>query len=647
MNFLSSFLAPAMFAFLALIPLVILMYLLKLKRRNVLISSTILWARSIQDLSANQPFQKLRRNLLLLLQILILLFLIFALARPFMKLSDTLEGRIILLMDTSASMQATDVEPSRMAKAKEEALNLVSNMPSNGLMSVISFASKPHTEQPFTSNKDELRRSIESLEATDTETNIEGALRLALQLLQTQQDARIHIISDGALEDLPELVLGEEQLRESLAGLVPGGTGTVEPVLGEVSRRVSLQAVGSSSSNLGITEADVREAPGRPLEKEVFVLVENTGTAPAEGQLVLYEDEELIDAKAVDLEPGASTGFIFSNLDIASGVARVELKSDDPFQADNEAWVVLRQRDKARVLLVSTENIFLEAALARMNIIDASKVAPVEYVPSDVYDLVIFDTYEPEGLGRGSYLFWNSIPPVPGVEYVEEIEQPVIIDWHRTHPINRFLRLDNFLVRSAMHINWPREAEVLLEAREAPLITALEKDDRRIVTVAFDAYNSTWPQRSVSFPIFVNNAILWLIGAESQERRDMFKTGDTIPLVTDDVSATFTITHPDGEEETLVAESNRAAYFTRTQEKGLYTIEQAGKPESRRRIAVNLLSQSESTIGARESVLVGNDPVQVEREEIRRDKELWPLLAILGFVVLIVEWFIYSRRVWI
>ena len=64
------------------VPLLLLMYFLKLKRREQIVSSTLLWKRAVQDLQVNAPFQRLRRNILLLLQLLVLLAILLALAGP-------------------------------------------------------------------------------------------------------------------------------------------------------------------------------------------------------------------------------------------------------------------------------------------------------------------------------------------------------------------------------------------------------------------------------------------------------------------------------------------------------------------------------------------------------------------------------------
>jgi hypothetical protein len=73
-----AFLAPAFLGFLALIPVIVLLYLLKLRRTEIVIPSTYLWIKSLQDLTANAPFQRLRKNLLLLLQIIAVLLLAIA-----------------------------------------------------------------------------------------------------------------------------------------------------------------------------------------------------------------------------------------------------------------------------------------------------------------------------------------------------------------------------------------------------------------------------------------------------------------------------------------------------------------------------------------------------------------------------------------
>ncbi|HMX61939.1 MAG TPA: BatA and WFA domain-containing protein, partial [Candidatus Sumerlaeota bacterium] len=213
----SPFIAPWAFALLALGPVIVLFYLLKLKRRPVKVPSTLLWRRSVQDLVANAPFQKLRNNILLWLQLLILLLLVIALTRPIFKLSGLKGETVILLLDQSASMQAKDQSGvTRFEKAKKLALEAVDGMSAGSMMGalgrrdemmVIGFSNNTVPLQPMTSDKALLRAAIQGAEPTDTETDMSDAgyilqertMRRVENGLQPDPDARVILISDGGL----------------------------------------------------------------------------------------------------------------------------------------------------------------------------------------------------------------------------------------------------------------------------------------------------------------------------------------------------------------------------------------------------------------------------------------------------------------
>ena len=111
-----SFLTPlALIGALVLGPIIVAMYLLKLRREERRVSSTFLWQRVVRDVEANAPWQKLRRNLLLLLQLLLLLLLVLALARPFFLTNGIAGKNLIIVVDRSASMGAAGTRPSRSA----------------------------------------------------------------------------------------------------------------------------------------------------------------------------------------------------------------------------------------------------------------------------------------------------------------------------------------------------------------------------------------------------------------------------------------------------------------------------------------------------------------------------------------------------
>ena len=98
------FTTPLALLGLLFVPAVIAMYLLKLRRDEAVVPSTLLWTRLVADVEANAPWQRLRRSLLLLLQLLLVIALALLAARPFLERPAGLARDIVLVMDTSASM---------------------------------------------------------------------------------------------------------------------------------------------------------------------------------------------------------------------------------------------------------------------------------------------------------------------------------------------------------------------------------------------------------------------------------------------------------------------------------------------------------------------------------------------------------------
>src|SRR6187549_202824 len=126
--------------FALLVPLVIF-YFLKLKRPRMDIPSLVLWRQVIADQRVNSPFQRFKRNLLLLLQILLLALLVFAAMQPLLRSGATRAERLPVLLDVSASMAALDKPGglSRLDAAKQKVRELISALPSDQQLCLIAF----------------------------------------------------------------------------------------------------------------------------------------------------------------------------------------------------------------------------------------------------------------------------------------------------------------------------------------------------------------------------------------------------------------------------------------------------------------------------------------------------------------------------
>src|SRR5947207_2744266 len=138
-----SFLVPAAVAFGIIIPIILLLYFMRPKRQERVVSSTLLWQQALEDLQASRPWQRLRITPLLLLQLLAALFIILVLTRPAIFFSSPISGDTIIILQASASMQARDVSPNRFEKAKSTIQDFIDSLGPNDHLSLLTMARTP------------------------------------------------------------------------------------------------------------------------------------------------------------------------------------------------------------------------------------------------------------------------------------------------------------------------------------------------------------------------------------------------------------------------------------------------------------------------------------------------------------------------
>ena len=244
-----SFLAPIALAGLAFVPVVLAMYLLKLRRDREVIPSTLLWRALVADVEANAPWQKLRRSLLLLLQLLLVAILAILAARPFVERPAGLAGDLVLVVDTSASMQATDVTPTRLDAAKAAAVDALKDLPAGGKVSVIAAGRTAKVIANGTADLGRVKQAIASITPTSDIGDLGDALRLASALAARSGDAEILVATDAAL---------------------------ATPPAGSFEAPVRVLQVGREANNQAIVALAVRTQPNN-LSHSAFVSIANLG----------------------------------------------------------------------------------------------------------------------------------------------------------------------------------------------------------------------------------------------------------------------------------------------------------------------------------------------------------------------------------
>jgi Ca-activated chloride channel homolog len=216
-----GFLVPAGLALAALALPIVLFYMLKLRRQPARVSSLLLWQQVLQDRQANAPWQRLKRNLLLLLQLIILALLVMALARPYLSVQARVQGNVVLLLDASVSMQATDVAPSRFDAARRIALDLIERLEPDDAVTLIAVEQTPHILTPATTDRDRLRRALVAARASYGPADWQAALTLAAANAASLPEATVTIVSDGAFAAQGEAAAADFPPLAGPVGLSP------------------------------------------------------------------------------------------------------------------------------------------------------------------------------------------------------------------------------------------------------------------------------------------------------------------------------------------------------------------------------------------------------------------------------------------
>src|SRR3954463_10964752 len=164
------------------VPAVVAMYLLRLRRTETVVPSTLLWQRLAADVGANAPWQRLRKSLLFLLQLLLVAIIALLAARPFVEPPAGFARDVVVIVDTSASMSAIDIAPDRLAAAKAAAIDALKDLPSGARAGVIGGGGPARIVATGTSDISRVRQAIESIKPTVSRGDLGDALALAQQL---------------------------------------------------------------------------------------------------------------------------------------------------------------------------------------------------------------------------------------------------------------------------------------------------------------------------------------------------------------------------------------------------------------------------------------------------------------------------------
>ncbi|EFO80166.1 hypothetical protein OSCT_1968 [Oscillochloris trichoides DG-6] len=594
-------------------PIIVAMYLLKLRREERTVSSTFLWQQVIRDVEANAPWQKLRYNLLLLLQILLMLLLVFALARPFFATQGISGRNLIIILDRSASMAASDTPPSRLDTAKATALQLIDQLPDGGRATLILVGGTLEVPAAASGDRRELRAAIQAVAlANGGGSDLAQALSLAAALAARDEQSEVAIISDGNLS-LPNDI--------------------------RVPARVSYFPIGNSSENSGISAIALEAGQN---SQTLFVQVSNYGSQAVERRLNLYLDGALFNAYTLNLAPDLNQS---QNIvvDVPPTVQQVEarLAGSDVLPADDRAFAISTFGSQLNVRLLSSGNHFLETGLSLLPNISLNNPN------ASAAPLSIIDGAIPDSFPAGNLLF---IGPLRSTDYFSvtgQIDFPSLRAVSNSDPVLKNISLSEVSVLKAARIVPGSWARVLVTSDGAPMLMVGERDGRRIAVLAFDLHNSDLPLQ-IAFPLLLSNLIEYLAPGGSGAQ---LSPSQTLALPLDPSITEVRISRPDRSQASsgsgaIQIRAGQAIYAD-TDMLGIYHLEalRDGSVVQRRSYAVNADPQ-ESPIRPQADLRIPQTSGAESTTARNRDgrQEIWRWLALAALIVLVIEWLVYQRN---
>ena len=375
-----NILVPAALAFALIIPIILLLYFMRPKRQQRTIASTLLWQQALQDMQASRPWQRLHLTPLLLLQLLAALFIVLVLIRPAIFTTSSISGNTIIILQTSASMQATDVAPNRFESARNDIADMIANLGPEDHISLITMANTPQVLIADLNDKALLSAALQRAKVTNQDADLELALSLANSLAAGQTNLQVLVVGDG------HVTTTDQQL------LVPFP--------------VRYLSIGTKAPNTALLTLSSRTLQGN---LTALAQIANYSSQQRSIPVELFADGHEVSVQTVTLAPQATGTVQWAGLSSTTRFLHAQLISQDAMTMDHNAWAIVGGSQKGRVLLVTNGNMFLQAAFALQSDVILAKTTPAQYVNTGNYDLTIFDGFIPPVLPVGGLLFVN--PP--------------------------------------------------------------------------------------------------------------------------------------------------------------------------------------------------------------------------------------------
>ena len=633
------------FGYLASIGLVVFFYVFNRKKNIVHVSSLIPWNILKEDTVRSRVF---KIDLLFVLQILLILLLVFFLAKPYLKSSIiNISGKnVVLVVDSSASMQTIEGNETRFDKARSQSLKMIDKLGQWDKMMVISSNFSSRVVSDFTDDKAKLNKTINDLMPKDTGTNLDEGVSLGVSFLKNAERGEMYVLTDRSASSI------------NFTNLNSGN--------------IKFITFGEESANVAITSLDVYQDMFKDYkEREAYVTIENYSNDSKTVRLSVFLNDEIIMEDELELAGNEQKTLSVLNLN-APGILKAGIQTDDFLLVDNTAYAIINEIKPINILLVS-DNYSLKDELAKIeqstHRIIVTHIATSEYEQEVIedYDAAIFHKFIPDNnpginsLYITPYLYSSnsqSEDVKEGSEFSNvllsehNLVLPVkILDWDNTHPTMLHLNnLDDLNIKSAFTMKPPDWSIPLIKIsdnlNDSPIAFAGWYEGKKIISLGFDLSDFDFSKSdSLRMLIMTLNIIQWLNPYEAVDNNKLLTGGqyrlnyaltENIEIVTPENEILKYDVKDDPTETNFV--------FNKIEYTGEYKISGANLNS---RFVANLFDANESRI-APESI--DDDDLKFEEKEAEKlikdeKKEFGKYLLLLVPFILFVEWILYHKKV--
>jgi hypothetical protein len=559
-----TFATPLAFALFATTIPIIIFYILKIRLRRVPVSTNLFWKQIFDEKPPRSIWQYLRHLLSLLAQLLFVALLVCAIADPSLAWQLLQSRRLVLLIDNSASMRATDVTPSRFQAAISAAIAMADGLRFRDEMAIVLAGPEPEVVVGMSGHVPTLKRALRSIPVTDNPTELALAIELGKQLTGNHPHGQVHVFSDGCAP-------------------------TIESLAKSNTAALQLHLFGNhQTGNIGITQFQVRRSLIDPIGYEVLVTVKNASTQAATGRLELELDGDPVDILPLDLKPdgvftralektsldGGTLTATLTQIRVANGSdasANDQRSSDLQLNAlatDDRAWAVLSPRKVQDVLIVTSGNVFLHKVFEANPLVRATirKDFPAVW-PSDT--VIVLHRQVPEKLPAGNLYIVDPLNKCDAWDVGELISNPIITEQDSQSPLMTHVRLDNVVMPQARQLMLANSPHILAKAVNGdPIYCEVKGRPGKCLVLSVNLDEGDLAFRT-AFPIMVTNALGWFAG-QSAELREALATGSLTAVDvpdTEEPNARYQLRSPSEKLHLLTVRSRHASQNTQDTQK--------------------------------------------------------------------------------